>query len=34
MLFTAGKHDTHKEIDTETEHGFNFFIGGLLQTTS
>ena len=32
MLFTAGKHDTHKEIDTEIEHGF--FLGGLLQTTS
>ena len=34
MLFTAGKHDTHKEIDTETEHGFTFFLEGLLQTTS
>ena len=24
MSFTGGKHDTHKETDTETEHGFIF----------
>ena len=34
MLFTAGKHDTHKEIDTETEHGFNFFLGKQLHSSN